>query len=355
MSELLIYGAYGYTGQLVVEEARAQGLTPLLAGRDAGKLRAVAESSGSEYRAFDLADTVALERSLAGQKLVLHCAGPFAHTWRPMAEACLKLGVHYLDITGEIEVFEALAALDTQARAAGVMLLPGVGFDVVPTDCLAAHLKARLPGATRLTLAFMGGGGFSRGTRRTMLEGLGSAGKARRDGRIVEVPAAWKTRRVDFGAGGVRVAATIPWGDVSTAYHSTGIPDIETYAALPKSQIRFLRLSRHLGWLLQSGPVQARLLRRMDGGRAGPDSAVRERTHSYIWGEVHDTEGGHAEARMTCANGYTFTARAAVAAARHVLASETQAGFRTPSLAFGAGFAASLGARIEDISGVSGP
>ena len=231
------------------------------------------------------------------------------------------------------------------------MLLPGVGFDVVPTDCLAAHLKSRLPGATRLRLAFMGGGGFSRGTRRTMLEGLGEGGQVRRAGRIETVPPAWKTRQVDFGAGGVRTVATIPWGDVATAFHSTGIPDIETYAALPRAQIRFLRLSRYLGWLLQSAPVQTKLRRRMDAGRAGPDAATRSRTASYIWGEVRDAEGRSLESRMTCANGYAFTARSAVAAARRVLADEVQPGFRTPSLAFGAGFATSLGATLEDIPG----
>jgi short subunit dehydrogenase-like uncharacterized protein len=351
MSGLLIYGAYGYTGELVVEEALAKGLRPHLAGRDPHKLQGLARRTGLEAQAFDLADSTALEHALTGQRVVLHCAGPFSRTWRPMAEACLKLGVHYLDITGEIEVFEALAARDAEARAAGVMLLPGVGFDVVPTDCLAAHLKARLPGATQLKLAFMGGGGFSRGTRRTMLEGLGEGGMVRRAGRIETVPPGWKTRHVDFGAGNVRTVATIPWGDVATAFYSTGIPDIETYAALPRSQIRFLRLSRYLGWLLQSALVQAQLRHRMDAGRAGPDAATRAHTASYIWGEVRDAEGEHLESRMSCANGYAFTARSAVAAARRALAGEVQPGFRTPSLAFGAGFAASLGASIEDVQG----
>ena len=351
MSGLLIYGAYGYTGQLVVEEALTQGLKPRLAGRDRRKLEELAQRPGLETHAFDLSEEAALERALQDQRVVLHCAGPFIRTWRPMAEACLKLGVHYLDITGEIEVFEALAARDAEARTAGVMLLPGVGFDVVPTDCLAAHLKARLPGATRLKLAFMGGGGFSRGTRRTMLEGLGLGGLVRRAGRIESVPPAWKTRQVDFGAGGIRTAATIPWGDVATAFYSTGIPDIETYAALPRAQIRFLRLSRYLGWLLQSRPVQAQLRRRMDAGGVGPDAATRGHTASYIWGEVRDAEGRHCGSRMTCTNGYAFTARSAVAAARRALAGEVQPGFRTPSLAFGAGFAASLGATTEDIQG----
>ncbi|HEV2111488.1 MAG TPA: saccharopine dehydrogenase NADP-binding domain-containing protein [Gammaproteobacteria bacterium] len=349
MSEILVYGAYGYTGRLIVDEARAQGLEPVLAGRDAHQTRQLATESGLTGLAFDLADRTALDQALIGRRLVLHCAGPFAHTWRPMAEACLRQKVHYLDITGEIEVFEALATLDASARKAGVMLLPGVGFDVVPTDCMAAHLKQRLPAATQLTLAFMGGGGFSRGTRRTMLEGLGAGGLARRDGRIQRIPAAWKTRRVDFGTGGVRTTVTIPWGDVATAYHSTGIPNIETYAAMPRAQIRLLRASRHLGWLFQSGLVQTWLRRKLDRDPPGPAAATRADTRSFVWGEALAPGGGRAAGRLICANGYSFTARSAVAAARRVLAGEVQPGFRTPSRAFGADFIRALDTYIEDL------
>jgi len=349
MSEVLIYGAYGYTGRLIVEEACAQGLKPLLAGRDSYKTQTLTAECGLTGLAFDLSDTVALDRALKGRLAVLHCGGPFARTWRPMAEACLRQGVHYLDITGEIEVFEALAALNQPARAAGIMLLPGVGFDVVPTDCLAAHLKQRLPTATQLTLAFMGGGGFSRGTRRTMLEGLGLGGLVRRDGRIQRVAAAWKTRRVDFGAGGLRTTVTIPWGDVATAFHSTGIPNIETYAAMPAAQIRLLRMSRYLGWLFQSSLVQGQLRRRLDRERPGPSAATRSRTGSFIWGEARDPGGRCVVSRLSCANGYSFTARSAVAAVRRVLAGEVPAGFRTPSLAFGADFLRSLDIDIEDL------
>jgi short subunit dehydrogenase-like uncharacterized protein len=349
MSGFLIYGAYGYTGRLIVAEALSQGLKPVVAGRDPVKTQALAAEHGLESRVFPLEDAAAVDRALKGQKLLLHCAGPFIHAYRPMLAACLRLGLNYLDITGEIEVFEGLAAQDAAARAAGSVVLPGVGFDVVPTDCLAAHLKSRLPSATHLALAFMGGGGFSRGTRRTMLEGLGLGGSVRRDGRLQPVPAAWKARQVDFGAGGRRQVVTIPWGDVATAFHSTGIPNIETYAALPHAQIRLLKLSRHLGWLLQSRPVQAHLRRRMDRERPGPESDTRARTQTHVWGEVRDTAGRRAESRFVCANGYSFTALAAVAAVQRVLAGAAAPGFHTPSRAFGAGFLHSLDVNIEDV------
>lgn len=165
MSErILIYGANGYTGTLVAQRAVERGLRPVLAGRNADAVGAVARRLDLPHIAINLDDVAGLEAALHGRVAVIHCAGPFSKTSRPMANACLRTGVHYIDITGEIAVFEELHARDGEARAAGVMLLPGAGFDVVPSDCLAVHLKRRLPEATHLALAFRGLGG-SRGVR----------------------------------------------------------------------------------------------------------------------------------------------------------------------------------------------
>jgi short subunit dehydrogenase-like uncharacterized protein len=345
---MLIYGAYGYTGTLIVEEALEQGLRPLLAGRNADKLQLLAERYGLPSQALDLKASATLDAAFKGQRLVLNCAGPFAHTFRPVAEACLRQKVHYLDITGEIAVFEALAQMHAAAGQAGSVLLPGVGFDVVPTDCLAAHLKDRMPDASELRLAFCGGGGFSRGTRRTLLESI-SRGAVRRDGRVTPVPPAWKVMQVDFGEGHARTVVTVPWGDVATAWYSTQIPNIETYAALGQSQLRALRLSRYSGALLRTGLFQALLRWRADARLAGPAAGTRHKSHSLIWGEVRNSAGRVLQSRMRCANGYSFTARAAVAAARRVLAGDVHPGFQTPSRAFGIGFALALGARVTDL------
>jgi short subunit dehydrogenase-like uncharacterized protein len=223
VSSFLLYGAYGYTGSLIARIAITQGLRPVLAGRKAAPVADLARDLGLEHRVFDLDDAAAVDQGLRGMLAVLHCAGPFNRTSKPMADACLRTAVHYLDITGEVSVFEALAARNAEAKAAGVMLLPGVGFDVVPTDCLAAQLKQRLPSATRLTLAITSLGRVSRGTATTVVENAGGGGLVRKGGVLTPVPAAWKTRSIGFGEGPVK-AITIPWGDVSTAYYSTGIP-----------------------------------------------------------------------------------------------------------------------------------
>src|SRR5687768_8923152 len=145
---VVLYGATGYTGRLIARLASTYDIRPILAGRNPDAVAALARELGFEHRVFSLDDDAALERALRGASAVLHCAGPFSLTSEPMANACLRTGVHYIDITGEIDVFEQLHARDAAARAAGMMLLPGAGFDVVPSDCLAAHLKRRLPSAT---------------------------------------------------------------------------------------------------------------------------------------------------------------------------------------------------------------
>ncbi|MGA8809555.1 MAG: saccharopine dehydrogenase NADP-binding domain-containing protein, partial [Thermoanaerobaculia bacterium] len=201
----LIYGANGYTGELIAREAVRRGHKPVLAGRNAEKLAPPAKELGLESRAFPLD-----KPQLDGVDAVLHCAGPFVHTSAPMVRACIAAGVHYLDITGEIPVFEEIMARTDDAARAGVTLIPGVGFDVVPTDCLGAMLAARLPGATELELAFYSPGAeISRGTLKTMIESIGDGGAIREDGKIVRVPPAYDAKEITFSIG-PRMAMTIP-------------------------------------------------------------------------------------------------------------------------------------------------
>ncbi len=345
----LIYGSNGYTGRLIVERALARGLRPVLAGRNARAVGQQAADLGLEHRVFPLDDSRAVEAGLVDMALVMHCAGPFARTSRPMADACLRAGVHYLDITGEIAVFESLAARNAEATAAGLMLLPGVGFDVVPSDCLAAHVARRLPTATRLTLGFQAAGGLSRGTATTMIESGGQGGMVRRGGALVAVPMAWKTRQIDFGAG-PRLTTTIPWGDVATAFYSTGIGDVEVYVAVAVGTRRMMIASRYIGWLLRLAPVRELLLRGVRRRPSGPSVAARARGVSRLWGEASDERGRRVVSRLTGPEGYTLTALTAVAAMEKVLAGGARPGFQTPSLAFGADFVMEVnGVRREDL------
>ena len=335
MNRLLVYGSYGYTGRLIVDLADSYELEPVLAGRNRAALSKQADQHGLESRAFSLDDRSAIDRALSDVDVVLHCAGPFSHTSKPMADACLRTRTHYLDITGEIEVMEALAARDAEAKSAGVMLMPGTGFDVVPSDCLALHLKEQLPSATHLMLGIRGTGPLSHGTATTMVEHRSRGGLIRRDGRLKRVPTAWRTREIDYGDGKLRSAMTIPWGDVATAYHTTGIPNIEVYAAVPGAAITAAKLSRYAGPLLATSLVKKLLKRRIDARPAGPDKQELEHGASYVWGRVEDLSGRAAEAHVKGPNGYLLTAHSALIVARRVLSGGFTPGFQTPARQFG--------------------
>lgn len=337
----MIYGANGYTGKLIARQARQQGLKPILAGRNQAGIIAIAEETGFEKLVFSLEDTPAVDRALQGVSIVLHCAGPFSATAQPMIEACLKNGCHYLDITGEISVFANAYKQSNEARHADVVLMPGVGFDVVPTDCLAALLVKALPAATSLTLAFESGGRMSPGTAKTSIEGLAGGGCVRQDGKLKWVPLAWKTREIPFQHGN-RLAVTIPWGDVFTAYISTGVPDIEVYMAVPPSAILRMKRMRMLKPLISMQWVQNLMKRRIEKSVTGPEVDQRRNTQMRLWGEVGTANGRSVSGTMTTPNGYDVTVTASLGIVEYLLANDVEGGFYTPSLLMGADYAASL-------------
>jgi short subunit dehydrogenase-like uncharacterized protein len=330
----LIYGANGYTGRLVARLAADYGITPVLAARS-GAVIELAKESGLESRVFALDKPADIDRGLRDISAVIHCAGPFIHTSQPMVDACIRNRVHYVDITGEIEVFEALHARDAAARAAGVTLMPGSGFDVVPSDCLAAYLRQKLPGANHLMLGIQGSGNLSRGTATTMVEHMDRGGMIRRDGKLTRVPPAWRTRDVDFG-NGPRTAMTIPWGDVATSYYSTGIPNVEVYAAAPRTLRMAAKLSRYARPLLHSAWLKQRLKTRIRARAPGPDANELAHGTCAIWGRVDDADGNFVEGRVRGPNGYLLTAHTALLIAKRILEGNVRPGFQTPSMAYGA-------------------
>jgi short subunit dehydrogenase-like uncharacterized protein len=330
----MIYGASGYTGGLIAREAAKRGLRPVMAGRSQKKLAALAEELQLPLRVFHLEDAEAVDGGLEGIRLVLNCAGPFSATAKPLIDACLTKRVHYLDLTAEIDVFEYVHRQDGRARDAAIVLCSGVGFDVVPTDCIAAKLKSVLPDATHLALGFDTSATMSPGTAKTMVEGYPQGGKVRRDGQIVALRTD-KWRRIDFG-NGEKLATTIPWGDVSTAWHSTGIPNIEVYAAIPEAMRRTMWLARTLRSALRPAIVQRMLKKLIEMSTTGPDEQARENTPSFVWGEVRNARGKTRTARLVTPNGYSLTVSSALLTAEELLSMDVPGGSYTPSRLFGA-------------------
>jgi short subunit dehydrogenase-like uncharacterized protein len=333
--KFLLYGANGYTGQLIARHAKDYGLTPVLSGRNELKIKPLAEELGCEYLVLDLHDAEKLDEALHDFEVVLHAAGPFFLTARPMMEACLRTGTHYLDITGEISVFEMAHRLGNEANSALIMLMPGVGFDVVPSDCLALYLKKLLPDATSLKLANAGlRGGISHGTAMTMTRSLGELGAVRQNGKIVRTPIGHKT--LYFPAGEKKLfAMTFPWGDVSTAYYSTNIPNIEVYNGIRPSLYRNLKWSRPFNWLLRTNFVKNMVRKRISKMPAGPSDAQRAEGRSFLWGEVRNEKGEVRQAVLETPEGYTLTYLAALLIVKKVLEDNFKTGFQTPAMAYG--------------------
>jgi len=330
----MIYGATGYTGELVAREARRQGLVPTLAGRGA-RVTALAAELGLPSRVFSVDDEPATRRALDGIAVVANCAGPFAATFAPMAEACLAAHAHYVDITGEIDVFLAAEARRDAARAARIVICPGVGFDVIPTDCVAACLAEALPDATHLALGFKGLRVMSPGTARTSVEGARQGSRVRRDGAIVAEPLGRRTRTIDFGAG-PRLAMAIPWGDVATAYFTTGIANIEVYAPVSPRTIARLRRLAWLRPLLAARPLRALAAAAAARRNRGPTPKQREAEKSWIWGEVRNERGDVRTARLVTSNGYRLTVDGVLMSVRALLAGVPDGGYFTPSQLLGA-------------------
>ena len=331
----MIYGANGYTGELIAREAVARGLRPILAGRSRDKVARLAAELELEHRVFSLGSAGEIAQHLAGVRAVLLTAGPFSATSQPMVQACLQAGAHYLDITGEIDVFEAAFARHADAQRAGVMLCPGVGFDVIPTDCVAAALKAALPDAVELRLGFDTTVALSPGTLKTSLESAPQGGRVRRKGVLTTVPLAHEARHIDFGRG-TRLAVAVPWGDVSTAFHSTGIPNITVYVPATRLAVVGMRVGRALVPMMSWAWVQ-RVLNAVVGATVkGPDESARAGMPAFVWGEAVNARGERRTARVKTVNGYSLTVPGALAVVQHALTHEVPAGFTTPSRLMGA-------------------
>ena len=237
----MIYGAGGFSGRLIAEEAVRRGYRPVLAGRRTVTVAPLAEKLGCQSRIFPADQPEKIIPHLEGIHVLLNCAGPFSQTALAMVAACLVRKIHYLDITGEHVVIRQLNRLDAKAKEVGLIILPAVGFGVVPSDCLAAKLASRHPEADSLRLAFSGERAISRGTAKSMWEGALRGGFVRSNGELVRIPLGGLIWNVPFPSG-PKLAICVPWADVETAYHSTKIPNIMTFVAFPQKLVRLLRL-----------------------------------------------------------------------------------------------------------------
>lgn len=333
----LLYGANGYTGELIARFAHKYDLQPILAGRNKDKIEPLANKLGLPFLIADLHDPAALKAILKDVPLVVQAAGPYHITAKPMIAACLETNTHYIDLNGDMDVFEMLLALDDQAKAKNIMVMPGAGFDVVPTDCLSLWLKNRMTDATHLTIAFaILGSALSRGTTISTLQKAGMPGAVRKDGRIVPEPVGKRSMTMQFPGRQEKIfMMSLPWGDVSTAYFTTGIPNIVTYTSINKAVWYVLKAQSAFNWLLRTSFMR-RLLNTIVGWQSpGPDDSVRDKAISLVWGKVTNAKGASLEASMSCPEAYSLTADTILLISKKILEGNFKTGYQTPASAYG--------------------
>jgi short subunit dehydrogenase-like uncharacterized protein len=325
----------------------------VLAGRDRAKLEALARELDLPSVVVALGDRSALIHALEQVQTVCHAAGPFVHTSQPLVEACLVARTNYLDITGELPVFQQIFSRHEEAVRFGVALLPGVGFDVVPSDCLARFVANSVKSATELELAFAMVGRASAGTLKASFEGILRGNYVRRQGALREIPLGQGVRRVQF-SDRPRTALPIPWGDLESAYRTTGIANITTYMGVPHTPARLLsralpvtsRLLPKLASVLGQPALRRAILSMIEARATNPDEAERARSRAYLWARASSSEGESREAWLETADGYAFTAESAVLSLER-LAALGPVGALTPASAFGADFVLEVGGSVR--------
>jgi short subunit dehydrogenase-like uncharacterized protein len=308
----MLYGAAGYTGTLIAHHAHQRGHRPLLAGRSAPGVAALGERLDLPHQAVALDDPAALSAALAGVDLVLNAAGPFLRTAAPLAEACLAAGVHYLDIGNELQVFRALYGLDQRAQRAGVAIIPGTGFGVVATNCLARYVSDAVGGAQHLEVAARAAvSQQGPGMARSVQENLPYGGWIRRTGRLHPQPLGSGITVIDFPDGPCRVMP-FPTGDLEAAFQVTGAPDITAYSPAPADP-------------------------GTDDRHASPSSGPGEH-RSFGWARATGPDGATAQAVLQTGESYLFTAGASIRAVEETLTRSPRGAF-SPAAAFGSDFA----------------
>ena len=345
MKPVIIYGANGYTGTLIAEAAAARAVPAILAGRRKADVEKLAQRCQLPASIFSLDDHAALVEQLRAVHTVIHCAGPFSATARPMIEACIEAGTHYTDITGEWEVFLLAAEYDERARSAGVVLCPGVGFDVIPTDCLAWALREKLPDAVEMHIAVDAALVLSPGSTKTLIESFRrNDGIEQRGGTLRRAEVAPKVRQAEFVTG-KKMIVSMPLGDLAAIARSSAVENVDVYHAMSPAAVKSMQKLNRLKPLLRLSLMQKLLKWYVGRSVRGPDVQRRESLPAHLWGQALNAAGKKISARISTPNGYTVTVDGALAVAS-LLDDFSGGGYCTPAMLGGT-------ALLTDLPGVS--
>lgn len=316
--KILVYGASGYVGKLFAEQVRTEGLPIVLSARKPF-------AADFPVRIFSLNDRDEILKNIADVKLLINLAGPFASTNCALIEACIKNGSHYIDIAGEASELATAYQYNNSAKNAGIMLMPGAGFGVAPTD-IAAHLaKEKLPDATHLIIAYITIGNASRGTLKTVLTNINKEGVLLRNGIYEKAMPAF--RQFVFATKNKKHKLVYnPWrGDLFSAKMSTGIQNIQTYSNFPGFVVQMMQ--GKMLWLRDL--ILKRFIKFLP---EGPSHKQLKKGKTICYAEVTNQQNNKAMSTITGPEAYLFTAQILLAITQRIMRDDFAAGYQTPSL-----------------------
>ena len=345
----LIYGANGYIGKMLVYESIKEGLAPILAGRNGQKIFDLARETQLPCRVFDLTSKF-LNTFLEDCSLVVNCAGPYSTTSQKLLEACCETQTHYLDLSNEVWTYESIFEHANKWIRHDITVIPGLGFEVIPGDCLSAYLKRMLPDATKLSLGLsMRGTRASKGHLRSFVEAIAYGGRIRSEGHLKKVPLAWKTKLIPYHAL-PSLSVAMPSPELSSSWMSTRIPNIETYVEMSTRSIRYLKMLRLFRPFLFIKPFLSWVKKQLKHVAQPPHSRVYQKGKGTIWGEVQNHAGVRKEFRIHTNEAYQFTCQSVIVIVKKVLSGSIGRGCHTPSTALGPDFILTCNhITIEDI------
>jgi short subunit dehydrogenase-like uncharacterized protein len=334
--QIFVYGAYGFTGKLICNYLKDKfdgRYKIIIGGRDKEKTENLAEKLGFDCVVADVSEQKKLNDILSQTFLLINCAGPFKYTANFFMNSCIENKCNYIDITGEKDIFILGKSLDEKAKKAGIIIMPGTGFDVVPTDCMSLFLKNKLPKATHLELAFKGMGSLSRGTALTAAEGLNEPSYIRENGVLKPINIGTISKSINFGDKKPLHCIAIPWGDVVTAFYTTSIPNIKVFVPVPKSVADKLKLSNYLPSFLKTAFAYF-LKKYIHKNIKGPSENTLKNGFTIVYGKAHN-ETESIEAFLKTPDGYQLTMLSSVYIADKIINENFNFGYQTPAGLFG--------------------
>ena len=329
---IVVIGATGYTGGLVARALTHGRDSVVLAARDPDRLAEAAAGAGNPpTQPVDVTDPGSLRSLIREGDAVINTAGPFTELGDPVVAACVDIGAHYLDTTGEQPFMKATyERYHDAARRAGVSVVNAMAFEYALGDCAVALAADGLGPLRSLDVVYAWGGtASSRGTRRTVLRMLGRGAHQRHDGAYHRRPAGTGSRRVTLASGRTLHAVQFGAGEVVTAPRYLEVRDARGWVVVGKTAARIAPVvAPALPYVM---PLLRPVLQPLATWKPDPTPAEREASDFTIRVELEAADGAKAALEVQGSDPYGLTADAAIHGARRVLEPDAPRGVLAPS------------------------